>query len=149
MKIKVLKKANSKIVSSYKVTARFMDGDADGYGDDSTIISESDLKDESNQAEFESLLLTLERCNAAYQDGKGGFDGYEEVEGYEKHFGYKGEISEYTLDHVSGGYCDDCISEFDGWDVVYYDSLGNEFPVTVIFNDEERESIKVASKIDY
>ncbi len=49
MEIKVLKKANSKIVSSHKVTARFMDGDADGYGDDSTIISESDLKDEASK----------------------------------------------------------------------------------------------------
>ena len=148
MKIKISKKTNAKNKSCYKVTAHFMDGDADGYGEDSIIIPESDLTNEVNQAEFESLLLTLERCNQAYQRGKGGYDGYGEVEGYNKHLGWDA-TSKYTLDHVSGGYCDDCISSFDGWKVVYYDALGNEFPVTVTFDEKEKESINIASKITW
>jgi hypothetical protein len=148
MKIKVKKKANGKIKSSYKVTAYYMDGDADGWNDDSIIIKESELEDSTNQAEFESLILTLERCCAAYQNGKGGMDGYEDVEGYEKHLGWD-PSSVYTLEHVSGGYCDDCISSFEDWGVLYYDALGNEFPVNITFDKKEKESIEVASKVTW
>ena len=148
MKLKVKKKANSKIKNSYKVIAEFMDGDADGFNTDELIVPISELEDENNMAEFESLLLTIERCNHAWPHGKGGYDGYEDVEGYEKHIGWDA-TSPYSMEHVSGGYCDDCISSFDGWSLLYYDELGNEFPVSVTFNKDEKKSFEEAAKVDW
>ncbi len=148
MKIKINKKANSKIKNAYKVVVIFMDGDADGYASDELIVKLSELKNNKNLKDFESLLLTIEACNHAYKNGKGGYDGYEHVTGYNKYFGYDEdeeiEETEFRMNHCGGSH--GCVSSFDGWEMYYYDELGNEFEVTITFDKEEKEFLKLVSR---
>jgi hypothetical protein len=139
MDIVIDKRPKDKLRNVYKISSYYMDGDADSYSDTNIIIPESELEDKSKKDEFKSLLLTLARCNHFYMDGKGGYDDYDDVEGYDTHFSKKDSC--YSMEHVSAM---DGISAFDGWDIVYYDENGEEFDVLVTFSEEEMESFVTA-----
>lgn len=106
--------------NKYKVHVTFMEGDADGYQHENVYFK---LGEEEDLIDFMNFMS---RCAVAYPHGKGGYDGYEHVEGYDKWT----EHSKYSF---RWGYCYDgeVVCSFEAVEVTYFDDNGCEFKVAM------------------
>lgn len=113
----------SKIVehnNKYKVHVTFMEGDADGWQHEYVFFKLGE------EAELLDFMNFLSRCSVKYPHGKGGYDGYDDVEGYEK-------WTEHPKYEFTWGRCYDgeVVCEFESVEVTYFDDNGSEFKVAV------------------
>jgi len=72
MELEIVKKAKieRRTTPHYILKIDFMEGDADDYHHEEVVIEPEELDN------FKSLILAVECCNAAYQNGRGGYDEY-------------------------------------------------------------------------
>jgi hypothetical protein len=186
LEIKKKNKPKKKKTNLYELVINYMEGDADGNQRTKIQVGEDDYKNEDVQRIFHELINTVECCNNAYPNGRGGYDEYDSVPGYSKFFreeveedelfddeignleeaeyeiAYKPLFEQYTKDRALigkyfgtdwNGFVDHpsdsnyISTSFDGWDLVYYDSNGDQFPVNVKFTDEEKSLHKKCKEI--
>lgn len=82
IKVKRSAKAKRRRDPHYRVDFQFMEGDADGEQSDSI---EFDDKPEDVEA-MKKFIMALECCNAAYPNGRGGYDEYDGLPEYDAFF---------------------------------------------------------------
>ena len=136
MKINIGNKVKTPI-DSYVVEVETMYGDADGWG--RVIVGDFKIGEEEY---LEDLLKTCERMDEAYPHGRGGWDNYNHVEGFNKWFSIddttdeeydsmsarmKELASEWEFDPQSDG----SHASFYGYNVFYYDKNGVKHSVSV------------------
>ena len=69
-------KSKKNPTNMFKVYIEFMYGDADGYGHEELLIKK-------DNPYLERFLIFLDDCIKLYPEGKGGYEGFDEVEGYD------------------------------------------------------------------
>lgn len=100
LEVKKKSKPKKKKTNLYELVIDFMEGDADGYQKTKVQISEEDYKNENLQRIFHELINTVECCNNAYPNGRGGYDEYHSVPGYSKFFQEEVEEDELFDDEI-------------------------------------------------
>lgn len=65
-------------IEQYKVVITFMENDADGWPTQTITFNKGE------EADLTDMMNFLARCSVAYPRGKGGYDNYKHVEGYER-----------------------------------------------------------------
>lgn len=106
--------------NKYKVHVTFMEGDADGWQHENVFFK---LGDEEDLLDFVNFLA---RAAVKYPHGKGGYEGYEDVEGYEKWTNHP----KYQF-HWARCYDGEVVCEFESMDVTFFDDNGSEFKVAL------------------
>lgn len=123
----------------YEVTVKFMEGDADGW-QYRTVIFDNKPDHIDHMMEF---LNFLTRCAAAYPHGKGGCDGYDHLEGYERfvdsdcdHDMFYEDCLKYEYTQVMNWPLVDWeyITSFESAKVHYYNASGQKFAVNLLDN---------------
>jgi len=141
-------KAKKKPKNQFKFEIELMGGDADAYFYPQVLVNKDDTH-------LDRFLKFLENCKEKYPHGKGGFDGYDDVEDYWLFCGEEypdeieinGEWVEVTdeiqdrLDEETkacnigfeweSNYEYMGVSSFRGYTVTYFDENGDEFKVEV------------------
>lgn len=74
------KKVKRKREPHYKLTINFMEGDADGYQTQTHIFDENSIES------LKQTIMAIARCNAAYPNGRGGYDEYDGLPEYDAFF---------------------------------------------------------------
>lgn len=169
MELKIVKKAKERRTTPhYILKIDFMEGDADDFHYEEITIEPEDID------KYKSLILAVECCNAAYQNGRGGYDEYSGLLEYDAFFGsinlenydpedfdldedisdedFKAflenkvkEINPLELEIYHPSDCNSGINDsFDGYSLLYYDGNGDSFHVDVILSDEEKERVNYA-----
>lgn len=126
---------NRQPLDCYEVKITFMEGDADGY-QYKTIRFKNDGKQTDHMIEF---LNFLARCSVAYPNGKGGYDGFDHVDGYEKFVDWEFCDTDYDYDpkytqlmNWPRFYDGDCSTDFECAEVFYYNPQGVKFKVELV-----------------
>ena len=136
-----------------------MEGDADGNQDESIEVDANEIEG------LKPMLLALECCNAAYPNGRGGYDEYYGLLEYDAFFNsaepdesYYDDFDNETLatrikEMNPDGYVvehpydsNGCATSFDGYSLTYVDDDGNKSPVKITFNEKELARIEVCRK---
>lgn len=141
MKIQIGEKLKTPI-NAYVVEIETMYGDADGFG----RIAVGGFKKDEEEEYLKDLLETCERMDEAYPRGRGGYDNYDHVEGFNKWFNIddttdeeynamsqrEKELSAYWEYNPQ---CDGGHASFYGYKVFYYDENGVKYEVSVKLNN--------------
>lgn len=139
MKIEIENAINIKYKNMYVVECEAMYGDADGYGS----LEVGGFIKGQDEAHLEDFLLFCERMKNAYPRGRGGYDDYNHIEGFDKWFDadnlsdeeYQSLpervkiLSTYWLNDPQG---DGMQASFKGYKVFYYNENGVKHHTTVI-----------------
>lgn len=127
---------------------KVMFGDADGY---KTIEVGGFPKNEKAQEHMTDLVKVLSKIDSADTEE------YNDVKGFDKWFNPNFRIPENFKDDFSkmnswekslflNGWPEDTRSwtnaKLDGYEVIYYDSLGNKHEVEILISDEEYEEME-------
>jgi hypothetical protein len=91
MELEIVKKAKieRRTTPHYILKIDFMEGDADDYHHEEIVIEPKDLE------KYKGLIHAVECCNAAYQNGRGGYDEYNGLLEYDAFFGDEVDIENY------------------------------------------------------
>lgn len=142
MRIEIKDKAlKRKYFNAYVVECVAMFGDADGYGK----VEVGGFVKGQDERYMEEFLKFCDRMQEAYPHGRGGYDHYNHVEGFDKWFNVDSlkedeyealpdkvkELSTYWLNDPQG---DGIQASFDSYKVYYYDALGVKYNVDVKMN---------------
>lgn len=107
----------------YIITVNTMEGDADDYHSFNLTFREDQIE------ELKERIIQCEVLSLAYPNGRGCYDGYDELDFFEKNFS-------------DGWYCyEGCWDSFDGYSVVYYDENSKKFNVNVSLSKEDEAKI--------
>lgn len=100
----------------------FMHGDADGW-------TTRKITFRRNQIDLLlDFLRFCERCSREYPNGRGGYEGYDHIEGHDRWVNYDNELG---LHWPCDPYCDDIVASFESVRVCYFDTNGVEHEVGI------------------
>lgn len=109
--------------SCYVIEVDTMEGDADDYHRFTLYFAENEIE------ELKERIIQCEVLSLAYPNGKGGYDGFDELDFFEYHF-------------RDDWYCyEGCWDSFDGYSVVYYDENSKKFNVDISLSEEDKAKI--------
>lgn len=139
MKIDIKDKAlKDEYINAYVVECEAMYGDADGEG----ILEVGGFAKGKDEIYLEDFLGFCERMKVAYPHGRGGYDDYNHIEGFDKWFDADNLadedyhalpekvkfLSTYWLNDPQG---DGMQASFEGYKVFYYDEQGIKYNTSV------------------
>ena len=123
----------------YEVVVKFMEGDADGW-QFRHITFDNTPAHTDHMVEF---LNFLSRCSVMYRDGKGGTDGFGEVEGYDRFIDSElyaesidySEVEQYGTQVMDWPLVEgEWITDFESAEVFYYNASGLRHNVELLTN---------------
>ena len=117
--------------NKYVVKMDFMHGDADFYDTEEAVYEDPEI--------VKKLLEVLKNCQNLYPRGKGGYDNYDEAEGFWLFF-YMYDYDEAPedfeeLDSLNWPCNEGCWSSLTGVTVTYFDANGIEHEVKVKYTN--------------